>query len=195
MIILTWGILSIQITHYYWHKECPDPRVVSLVCLAGFCSIIRWQAAAISSSLTFQTISILGGLIFCAALYAMNLGHWYLNVHGLDIRHLKQSVYILGLFLAIRLLWDIVYLCSGKIIYLGESIPAFKFLSTLDGFLLNVGILFGALLPLLSLFFVHGTLKLKNTQASTGILYVILCSILIGDITYKYYFIKFHIFL
>ena len=56
-----------------------------------------------------------------------------------------------------------------------------------------MGIFFGALFPLFSLYFVLGTLKLKNTQAATGILYVTLCSVLLGDLTYKYYLIKFGI--
>ena len=54
---------------------------------------------------------------------------------------------------------------------------------------------FGTIFPLVALYFVDGTLKVKSTQSATGILYVILIAILIGDLTYKYYLIQYGIVL
>ncbi len=193
--LCVWTIILILRSYYYWHKESVDPRVITISCLIGIYALIRLQSGLIASDFSFHVISILSGFIFCSSLYAMNLGHWYLNVHGLSLNHLKRAVFVLGCFLVVRFIWDIVYLSFSHIVYLGENIPAFKFLWTLDGFLLSLGIIFGTIFPFLSLFFASETLKLKNTQSTTGILYVILCSVLIGDIAYKYYFIKFHIFL
>ena len=68
-----------------------------------------------------------------------------------------------------------------------------QFMTRMDGFLLIIALFFGVILPIITLHFVKEVLKLKNTQSATGILYVILCSILFGDITYKYYLIKFGI--
>ncbi len=74
-------------------------------------------------------------------------------------------------------------------------ISLLTFITKLDGFFVCVAIFFGSLFPFIGLFFVKGTIDLKNAQATTGILYVILCSVLLGDIAYKYYWIKFGIFL
>ena len=190
-----WTVILTLRTYYYWHKESPDARIITIPCLIGLYGLIQLESYLITPKIALHVASILSGAIFCASLYAMNLGHWYLNVHGLPIKHLKNSIYVLGLFLLVRLLFDFYSLFAAQVIHLGEKIQILKFLFTLDGFLLSLGIVFGTLLPLAALFFVHETVKLKNTQSTTGILYVILCSVLIGDMTYKYYFIKFHVFL
>jgi len=79
-------------------------------------------------------------------------------------------------------------------LYQGEVITEIKFIQNSDGFLLLLGLFFGTLFPFMSLFFAQEILRLRNTQATTGVLYVILCSILLGDIVYKYYAIKFGIY-
>ncbi len=84
-------------------------------------------------------------------------------------------------------------LLFGKVIYLGENISLIHFIGIMDGFMLWVAIFFGVVFPLVSLYFAFGTLKLKNTQATTGILYVILAAVLLGDLAFKYFLIKYHI--
>ena len=121
----------------------------------------------------------------------MNLGHWYLNVHGLPIAHLNRAVSVLGGCLFIRALADVYFIFAQKLLYDGELISIFQFMLQFDGFFLWIALFFGTLFPLISLYFAKGALDVKNTQATTGILYAILCSVLIGDLTYKYYLIKF----
>ena len=92
---------------------------------------------------------------------------------------------------ALRLLWNIFQLAVGKIFYDYTMIPVHQFLFTIDGFLLSLGILFGTMFPLVTLYFVKGTLDAKSTQSATGILYVIVSAVLLGEIVYKYYLLKF----
>ncbi len=153
------------------------------------------QSHLIDPSWQVSFIGLLGGLIYCAALFAMNLGHWYLNVHGLPMKHLIRSVDVFWFFIVLRAVWDVLIMCSGKILYNGDLISLIHFVSRFDGFLLWVGLFFGTIFPLISLYFAKEVLKLKNTQSATGILYVILCSVLLGDIAYKYYLTKYGIFL
>ena len=136
---------------------------------------------------------VLGGLILCSSLFAMNLGHWYLNVHGLPLSHLRRAVYTFWIFLAIRLLVDVYLLLMHTVNFDGDMIPLLRFMLFSDGFLLWLAVFFGTLFPAICVFFVKGTLDVKNTQAATGILYALLVSVLIGDLTYKYYLIKFGI--
>lgn len=196
LAVLLWKGVFITVSRISWKKPYPDPLWMSIPSIVGiyaFYQVMTDLTTAVTLASLIAWIS--GGLVFCSALFAMNLGHWYLNVHGLPMAHLTRAINVLGFSLAARLLWDTWFLVAGKIFYGGEEIFLFKFLTKLDGFFLLIAFAFGLPFPLVSLYFTHGTLKLKNTQATTGILYVILCAVLIGDMTYKYYMIKFGIYL
>jgi hypothetical protein len=167
--------------------------LVAIASVLGIFALLRLQAYLIAPAWDIAFITILGGVIFCAALYAMNLGHWYLNVHGLPIKHLARAIQVFAAALLARLLWDAFYLWQGSVSYRQDTVSAMRFVMSSEGFLVFIGLFFGTLFPLVSLHFANEVLKLKNTQSTTGILYVILCSVLIGDITYKYYLIKYGI--
>jgi len=186
-----WLVALLSASLFYWHKETPSALVMTSLSVLGAAAYILLSNQLLGYSPAKLIASFLSGFIFCLSLFAMNLGHWYLNVHGLPISHLRRSTYGLGIFLAARLVWGLIQMTSAKISIQGDLIPVYQFSLTLDGFLLYLGILFGVIFPLVSIYFVLGTLKLKNTQSATGILYVILCAILIGDLTFKYYLIKF----
>jgi len=186
-----WLTVLLLVSLFYWKKETPSALVMSGVSLLGAVAYIGVSNFLIGYSLPKLIASFLGGFIFCLSLFAMNLGHWYLNVHGLPVKYLRRSTVGLGFFLALRLIWDILQLFRERILIQGDSTLLYQFSLSMDGFLLYLGILFGVVFPLTSIYFALGTLKLKNTQATTGILYVILCAVLLGDMTYKYYLIKF----
>lgn len=200
---LIWKATLLSISHYFWKKGRVDHRVITIPCIIGmFVLILIIDELIVKPLLTSGLISwpmgyliplsmILGGFVLCCAVFAMNLGHWYLNVHGLPISHLLRAVYAFGFFLSLRIIWDSVLIFTGQVVSQGEIIPVYKFLLHLDGFFVWIAILFGTLFPLFSLYFVRGTLLVKSTQSATGILYVLLISVLIGDLTYKYYLIKF----
>jgi len=194
LVVLLWKAVFIAVSRISWKKQYPDARWMSIPSLLGVYAFYRVMVDLTGTGGTTSLIAwLLGGVIFCSVLFAMNLGHWYLNVHGLPIAHLKRAINVFGFCLIARLLWDAWFLATGKVFYGGEWVSLVRFMARLDGFLLLIALMFGLLFPLASLYFVHGTLKLKNTQSTTGILYVILCAVLIGDLTYKYYFIKFGI--
>lgn len=190
---LLWLGLLLFITFMYWKRETVNPWVLTIPSLIG--SGIIWQLEQMwlgPNFLIFLT-TVLGGMIFCAALFAMNLGHWYLNVHGLPLAHLRQATYVFWGWLLVRAWVDGYLIFNQKILYDGDVISIFQFMWQLDGFFLWIALFFGTLFPLAALYFAKGTLDAKNTQATTGILYAILCSVIIGDLTYKYYLLKFGI--
>ncbi len=194
-LMFAWCGMLLSLAYINWQRPYPYPVVVSLASAYGLfiLPVIFPQILGTAVSQQIIWISILAGFIFSAALYAMNLGHWYLNVRGLPMKHLRWSVDAFGVLLSLRLLIDLGSIIMGTVWHQGEKIQLFHFLMTTDGIFLWIAIFFGTLFPLFSLYFVHGTLKFKNTQSATGILYVILIAILIGDLTYKYYLIKFGI--
>jgi hypothetical protein len=194
--LLLWFALLFIISAYVWNKDYPPAALITIPCLIGLAAFIQVQNQMIGPpSLQLAVVGILSGLVLCSSLFAMNLGHWYLNVHGLPIGHLLRATYVFWGLVAIRLLWDIKEFLTAKILYQGDWLPLYQFLFHLDGFLLLIALFFGTLFPLIALYFVKGTLEVKSTQSATGILYVILSAVLIGDITYKYYLIKYGVYL
>ena len=195
-LLTIWFILLLIFTAYYWRKSYPNPGMISLPVLAGLYAFIYVHAfLCLPQTPLAILINILGGLIFCISVFSMNLGHWYLNVHGLPMKHLKKAVYVFAALLSLRLIWDIFYVMRVRVLYREEWMPMSQFIFTMDGIFIFIAILFGTFFPLAALHFVKETIKLKNTQSATGILYTILCGLLIGDMTYKYYLIKYGIYL
>lgn len=196
LFILFWAVFLFIVTYFNWNKENTNFLSVILSSLVGTFAFVLWINQNIElSNMLYLVIVLIGGLIFSISLYAMNLGHFYLNVPGLSLVHLKRTTYAFIIFLIIRFFWDIIALLKFKVFYDGELYSVWKFSMTLEGGLLWVAILFGTIFPLGCSYFVLETLRLKNTQSATGILYVLLCGVLLGDITYKYYSLTYSIFM
>lgn len=188
-----WLILFLWLTALYWNKEKINVTLVVLLVLNGVMVYVHLYSQWIAFHPVEILVSLWGGLIVSACFYAMNLGHFYLNVHGLNINHLKNAVGAFVLLLVVRVIWDIFCLALKGVVDNGEEIRLGHFLLTTDGILLGVALFFGAVFPLAGCGFAFGTLKVKNTQATTGILYVMLTAVLLGDLVYKYYLLKYGI--
>ena len=106
-----------------------------------------------------------------------------------------RAVNLAWAFLAVRVLWDVWGLWFQKIIHRGDVISYFEFLMRPDGYLLVIPLFFGTLLPAVLMYFVKETLKVKSTQSATGILYCVVTAVLMGDLTYRYFQLKFAIHL
>ncbi len=190
---LLWLLAALIITALFWNKQGVHLLTITFLSIGGIIVYGAIFAHLVADDLWYVLVSILSGLIVSAAFYAMNLGHFYLNVLGLKVDHLKSAVDLLGRLIGLRFVYEIMVLPLIQLNFIGEKISAFKFMLTLDGFMIWVGIFFGVIFPLGALYFARGTLQLRNTQATTGILYVVLSGILLGDLILKYSLIKYHI--
>jgi len=191
-LLMIWFFTLLFLTFFYWKKDCPSANLTTIPVLFGLFAFVSTQLELLNDfPLWGSLINILAGLILCASLHSMTLGHHYLNVRGLPMKHLTYATNVLWALLGLRILWDLCFLFFGKMVYGGDPITLIQFSLKADGFLLWIGIFFGTLLPFIALFFVKEILKFRNTQSATGLLYVILCSLLMGDLAYKYYWVKF----
>lgn len=193
-MIWVWAGLLIFITAFYWRKDSPQPIPIIITTFLGCLLFLEAQAEVIAPNFELAVAGLLAGLVFASALYAMNLGHWYLNVHGLNIIHLRRASYAFWLILVLRLIWDGYQAATATVLLRGRAVSVYTFLSSSEGIFLWIAILFGTVFPIAAMFMVKEILKLRNTQATTGVLYVILCSVLLGDIAYKYHFLKYSLF-
>jgi len=193
--IVGWELLLLCITAFYWKKESANPVVLTVVSILGILLFVCVQSFLINDSVYLIIASLIAGCILTTSMYAMNLGHYYLNVHGLNMKYIRNATAAFWAFVLLRFIWDIRMILTETIMYNGEDVPLTYFMIKTDGFILMLAIFFGTLFPLIANYFVMETIKLKNTQSATGILYVILSAILIGDLSYKYYFLKYGIYL
>lgn len=140
-----------------------------------------WLAASFLSS----------AILLGSAATAMVLGHWYLVVRKLSFTPLARVTRILMLALALR----IVVAC-GAAWAQGTRWESMLSSSGWTGFFLGDGIfilartVFGLLAPAALAWMTWKCVQIRSNQSATGILYVILAFILIGEIIAKYFLLS-----
>ena len=187
---VVWLVSLLVVTGYYWNQESIKKWVITIPSIFGVIAFYRILSELISGDIELFMISLLGGFILCGALFSMILGHWYLNVVSLPISMLRSTVKFLILIVALRFIWDLEYIVMGEIQYNGVSVSMIKFLQTFDGFFLIFALFFGTLLPLILGILTLKTIAIKSTQSATGLLYVIVISVVMADLFYKYYLVQ-----
>lgn len=123
-----------------------------------------------------------GGLFFGSVLLIMNLGHWYLVSRSLPFRLLVRGA---TLFAGLAVL---------RTVYLAVAVaahPDSEGLRTLlsleqDALFFLFRILWGIAGPLALSYFIWRTAEMKSNQAATGLLYVALVFVLIGELLSSY---------
>jgi hypothetical protein len=123
-----------------------------------------------------------GGLFFGAVVLTMNLGHWYLVSRSLPFQLLARGATLFAALAAARagLL--------GAAIAVNPRPEGLEALLSLDRdalfFLFRV--VWGLVGPLALSYFVWRTAAMKSNQAATGLLYVALVFVLIGELLSSY---------
>ena len=118
------------------------------------------------------------GTVAGAVGLAMVLGHWYLTVPKLDVRHLvRLNKVCMGCMAFSFLMVAITCFVYREEIGKADARPLF---GPWGWFFLGTRLVVGLLLPLIFAWMVGGTLKLGNTRSATGILYASTVLVLIG---------------
>ena len=131
---------------------------------------------------------LLGALLFGAVYWAMNVGHWYLVSTSLPFGLLVRATEAYAVLAALRALYAIVAL---GLVARGSTGDAGEALAGLldpmrDGFFFWSRVLWGLVAPLALAPFVVKTARMKSNQAATGLLYVGLVFVLVGELLASY---------
>lgn len=135
----------------------------------------------LSAAGCFSTIAILGSVNL-----AMLLGHWYLVVRGMSIDPLKR--------LAIAVLWSTVFktlVVTGVVVMMGVQ-GGWGRGGAAHQLMISQGIFFwmrvgwGLIGPLVLYPMIWGTVRIRSTMAATGILYVAVVAVVIGEVLGTY---------
>jgi hypothetical protein len=156
-----------------WLCEAKRAGIVMLWLVAA-CALV---AACIGERLgTLQIASVItSGLVLGLTMAAMLLGHWYLNSPGMELEPLRHLLQLMALAVLARMI-----VCSiglvGQIHYADEVSVGWMLFVVLRWSFGLVGVL--ALV-----WMARQTLKIPNTQSATGILYVAVIGVFVGELT------------
>jgi len=125
---------------------------------------------------------LLGGLFFAAVLLVMNLGHWYLVSRSLPFELLARGATLFAALAAARAA------LLGAAVAVDPRPEGLEALLSLDRdalfFLFRV--LWGLAGPLALSYFIWHTAQMRSNQAATGLLYVALVFVLLGELLASY---------
>ena len=121
-----------------------------------------------------------------SSVVAMTLGHWYLLTPNISFAPLRRLTIALAVSLAARsTILVVAFVCQQGL--WSDAIEA----SGMTSFLLSEGIfhlarvLFGIAAPLVLIGLVWKCVKIRSNQSATGILYVIVAFVILGEILAK----------
>ncbi len=131
---------------------------------------------------------LLGALLFGAVVWAMNLGHWYLVSTSLPFGLLVRATEVFALLVLARVAFALLALGWAARLHAGPANEAFASLvdPMRDGFFFWSRVTWGLLAPLVLAPFVVRTARMKSNQAATGLLYVGLVFVLVGELLAAY---------
>ncbi len=121
---------------------------------------------------------LLVALMLGFAMTAMWLGHWYLTQPKLSIDELKRITLWLMAILAVRILAAAYF--TLPLLPSGEA-ELYRFFASSSGIFIVMRVSWGLLMPVALLWMVWKTVQIRSTQSATGILYVLLLSVLAGE--------------
>jgi hypothetical protein len=157
-----------------WLYEAKRLGITLIVAVAGCALASAWLGLSTNDAAhTFALIS--SGLDLGLTFAAMLLGHWYLNAPGMELAPLRRLI----LMAAAAIVAQMFVVGAG----LAAEI-AYRPDATLGWYLFVVlRWSFGLLGVLGLLWMAWQTLKIPNTQSATGILYVAVIGVFIGELT------------
>jgi hypothetical protein len=129
----------------------------------------------------FAATALLGSVLL-----AMVFGHWYLVIPRLSIDHLMKLTNVLMGAILLRIVSVIV---SFALIQMEPSLSLEKVLPALmlrEGFFFWPRLLFGIVAPIVLAVMIHSTVRIRHTQAATGLLYVAVVTLLFGEFFSKF---------
>ena len=159
------------------------PALVGAVVMAAWClTRVAVVAPQGRGGLWTAAGAFLGGLLFGSALLTMNLGHWYLVSRSLPFRLLSRGALLFAALAAAR---TILLLAAAAASPSREGLASLLSLESNALFFL-FRVAWGIIGPIALSYFIWRTAHMRSNQAATGLLYVALLFVLIGELLSSY---------
>jgi hypothetical protein len=180
----TWFAVTAAVLSYVgavcWLYEAAQAgrKLLWLVAASCLTAALVAQPAATqvpSSALLSSVAVIISGLVLGVTMAAMLLGHWYLNAPGMELAPLRKLIAVAGIAIVVKAIVSGIGLAM-ELAARTQVPPAWMLFILLRW---SFGILGVAGL----LWMARETLKIPNTQSATGILYVAVIGVFVGELT------------
>jgi len=195
LLAIVWIITLLAVTWFFWHRHRVQAWVLTISSLLGVIVYAQIANVLVAPNFLLFATSVLGGLVLCGSIFSMILGHRYLSQPNFSLTILKRSVKWLIVLLTFRTIWDIPNIFIAEIDVDGYILPAVDFIQSSDGFFLFIALFFGTALPLVLCLLTLRTVTIHSVQSTTGLLYMVVISVFIGNFFYNYYALQFNLFL
>jgi len=121
-----------------------------------------------------------------SVMLTMVFGHWYLVIPGLSIDPLKRLTKVLMAAIGFRI---VTIVASLAVLQLKQNIPLAAVLRELtiqQGIFFWPRVIFGVIVPIVLAVMIWSTVKIRHTQAATGLLYLAVVALLFGEFFSKF---------
>jgi len=157
--------------------------ILAITALAGALSITDVPNGIVSNeqipftitkfALALRTVqTVTSGVLIGFTMAAMLLGHWYLNSPGMELQPLRKLLVAMA----------IAVIAQAVVCGIGLNLEnALRPLSTQDWLFLTLRWSFGLIGVIILIWLTWQTLAIPNTQSATGILYVAVMGVFVGE--------------
>jgi protein NrfD len=170
------------------------PALLPVACIGGLIALMA-QAIAVPqhgsippATATVLTVAsfVTSAMLLGSTCGAMILGHWYLVIPSLDVSHLQAIARLHVGSMVVRL----VVVAAAVFLAIAAWPPGIgpnfeRYILSVSGIFFWQRILFG-LAPAVLSYMTLETAKIQSTQSATGILYVDLFTVVVGEMLAKY---------
>jgi len=185
ILIVYWATIGRALTRL-------RPAILFTASAAGLVTLVS-QALTVSAGwpLGARVLTVASFLSSAALLggacTAMVLGHWYLILPSMEVRHLQAIVklHIVSMVVRIAVVGAAVFFAIATW-EPGLGLSFGRYVLSIRGVFFWQRVLFGLLGPALLSYMTWETAKIRSTQSATGILYVDFFTVVVGEVLAKY---------
>lgn len=180
-------LFAIYIVTLWSDHEALRARTFSFGLLAGLIAVIalvlllKPPSFGVIASVAYAVTAITSAMVLGLVSGAMMFGHWYLIDLGMDVEYLRSFVRVIG----IALIADLVAMAIALAVLAifggpgATSAIADLFANHLTLFLMRM--VLGPVASIVLAWMCWQTLKIPQTMAATGLLYIALMSVVVGE--------------
>jgi hypothetical protein len=139
-----------------------------------------------SPSFASPANSLAAAVLLGSVAVAMLLGHWYLVIPGLDIRHLMRLTRLFAASVAIRAIVAVAGIAASSPAPASFETSVWRLVGLRHGFFFWQRVGIGLVAPAVLAILVERTVRIRSTQSATGLLYVAVVFVLIGELVSRF---------
>jgi hypothetical protein len=154
---------------------------IGLLAVLANALMLKPESFGPAASAAYGLTAILSSLVLGLASGAMLFGHWYLIDPNLPVDYLRSFVRLLGAALVADLV-ALGLVLAALLLLGGGAAQAVRDLALSDRAVLIFRMLIGPVASLVLAWMCWQTLKIPQTMAATGLLYITVMSVLVGEL-------------